>query len=65
MDTEPKCIACNVDRSLIGVMPVRNRHEMLSYECPNCRSIFRLVVRRKPRLPAEGSPTVPRLAAGR
>ena len=63
MDAEPKCIACDVKRSLISVMPVRNRHEMLSYECPNCRSIFRLVTRRKRRLLAEGSPAVPRLAS--
>jgi hypothetical protein len=54
MDAELACIACNVKRTLISVMPVRNRHEMLSFECPRCRSILRLVARRKPRLFAEG-----------
>lgn len=49
MDIEPNCIACNVTRTLISVLPVKNRHEMRSFECPQCRSLFRLVVRREPR----------------
>ncbi len=49
MDVEPNCIACNVARTLISVSPVKNRHEMRSLECPECRSVFRLVVRREPR----------------
>jgi hypothetical protein len=49
MKAEPICIVCNVERVLIGVTPVRNRHEMLAYECPKCQSIFRLVIRREPR----------------
>lgn len=54
MNAEPICIACNVERKLTDVTPVRNRHEMLNYECPKCRSIFRLVVRRERReLPEE------------
>jgi hypothetical protein len=53
MKAEPICILCNVERALIGVTPVRNRHEMLEYECPKCQNIFRLVVRREPRELAE------------
>jgi hypothetical protein len=49
VNTEPNCIACNVTRTLINVLPVKNRHEMRSFECPECRSLFRLVVRREPR----------------
>jgi predicted RNA-binding Zn-ribbon protein involved in translation (DUF1610 family) len=49
MDVEPNCIACNVTRTLIGVLLVKNRHEMRSFECPQCGSLFRLVVRCEPR----------------
>jgi hypothetical protein len=49
MSAEPICIACNVERKLTDVTPARNRHEMLTYECPQCQSIFRLVVRRERR----------------
>ncbi|MGA9091777.1 MAG: hypothetical protein WB420_22040 [Bradyrhizobium sp.] len=63
MTAEPICIVCNVERKLTEITPVRNRHEMLNYECPQCRSIFRLVVRRERREPAETSPGPPALAA--
>jgi hypothetical protein len=63
MSAEPICIACDVERKLTDVTPVRNRHEMLSYQCPKCQSIFRLVVRRERRKPAETNPARPRLAA--
>jgi hypothetical protein len=63
MGAEPICIACDVERKLTDVMPVRNRHDMLSYECPQCLSIFRLVVRREPREPAAANPGRPILAA--
>jgi hypothetical protein len=53
MNVEPNCIACNVTRTLISVLPVKNRHEMRSFECPECRSLFRLVVRREPRSVAD------------
>jgi hypothetical protein len=49
MDAEPICIACNVTRTLTSVIPVRNRHEMQSFECPSCANVFRFVVRRKRR----------------
>jgi hypothetical protein len=63
MTAEPICIACNVERKLTEVTPVRNRHEMLNYECPKCQSIFRLVVRRERREPAEAIPGRPAFAA--
>lgn len=54
MDAEPNCLACDAKRTLISVVPVKNRHEMLSFECPKCGSIFRLVTRREPRLLPDG-----------
>jgi hypothetical protein len=67
MDAELACIACNVKRTLLSVTPVRNRHEMRSFECPECRTILKLMVaRRKPRLFAEGMLDRPvAVAAGR
>jgi hypothetical protein len=62
MNVEPNCIACNVTRTLINVLPVKNRHEMRSFECPQCRSLFRLVVRRELR-PAADEMTDPSFAA--
>jgi hypothetical protein len=62
MDMEPNCIACDVARTLISVSPVKNRHEMRSFECPECRSVFRLAVRREPR-PIADKMTGPALAA--
>jgi hypothetical protein len=47
---EPQCIACNVKRTLICVTRVANRHEMRSFECPKCSTIFRLVVDCEPRM---------------
>jgi len=47
MSAEPICIRCNVERVLIDITPVRNRHEMLEYECPVCHNLFRIVARRK------------------
>jgi hypothetical protein len=44
----PICIDCNLERSLISIKPVKNRHEMMQYECPHCRNIFSLVVERAP-----------------
>ena len=44
----PICIDCDLERSLISIKPVRNRHEMLQYECPRCRNIFCLVTQRMP-----------------
>ena len=48
MAAAPICITCDLERSLISAKPVRNRHDMLQYECPGCRNIFRLVTQRAP-----------------
>jgi predicted RNA-binding Zn-ribbon protein involved in translation (DUF1610 family) len=53
MNAESNCIVCDVKRTLTSVTPVKNRHEMLSFECPRCGSVFRLVARRERRLLAE------------
>ncbi len=63
MGAGPICIACDVKRRLTDVTPVKNRHDMLSYECPQCRSILRLVVRRERREPAETNSGRPIFAA--
>jgi predicted RNA-binding Zn-ribbon protein involved in translation (DUF1610 family) len=49
MNAEPICIVCNVKRTLTSVVPVKNRHEMRSHQCPKCGNLFRLVVRRERR----------------
>jgi hypothetical protein len=65
VNAEPICIQCNVERVLIGVTPVRNRHEMLEYECAKCQTILRLVIRREPRELAERISCAPvSMAAG-
>jgi hypothetical protein len=46
MAAAPICITCNLERILIGIKPVKNRHEMRQYECPSCRDVFRLVTER-------------------
>ena len=48
MAAAPICMTCDIERTLIGIKPVRNRHDLQQYECPNCRDIFRLVVQRAP-----------------
>jgi transposase-like protein len=42
----PNCISCNLDRTLVSVQPTRNRHDVHQYECPSCKSAFRLVAQR-------------------
>ena len=46
MMAAPICINCNLERTLVSIQPTRNRHDMRQYECPKCRSAFRLVVPR-------------------
>ena len=48
MAAAPICVTCNLDRTLISIQPTRNRHDVRRYECPACRSVFRLVVARAP-----------------
>jgi hypothetical protein len=50
MEDQPECIACHVKRTLISVTPVANRHEMRSFGCPECSTVFRLVVGCEPRI---------------
>ena len=40
----PICITCNLERTLVSIQPTQNRHDVRQYECPTCRSAFRLVV---------------------
>ncbi len=46
MDVGPKCITCNVEQMLTSTTPVANGHEMRQFECPQCKGVFRLVIRR-------------------
>ena len=46
MIAAPICMSCNLERALVSVQPTRNRHDLRQYECPKCRSAFRLVVQR-------------------
>ena len=46
MIAAPICMACNLERTLVSIQPTRNRHDVRQYECPKCRSAFRLVVQR-------------------
>jgi len=43
----PKCMACNVERRLAAVEPIAEHYEIRSFECPNCKTVIRLVVRRE------------------
>jgi hypothetical protein len=55
MFAAPICMTCNLERTLISIQPGRNRHDVRSYECSDCKDIFRLVV---PRAPLEGDEPV-------
>ena len=46
MIAAPICMTCNLERTLVSIQPTRNRHDVRQYECPKCRSAFRLVVQR-------------------
>ncbi len=46
MAAAPVCITCNIERTLVSIQPARNRHDVRQYECPTCKSIFRLVTQR-------------------
>jgi hypothetical protein len=48
MAAAPICMTCNLERILISIKPAKNGHDILQYECPNCRNIFRLVMQRAP-----------------
>ena len=58
MHARSTCTKCHVKRSLTGITPVEPPHEMLSFECPRCGSVVRLVVRReRPLFAAKQAPT--------
>jgi transposase-like protein len=46
MAAAPICMICDLERTLVSIQPTRNRHDVRQYECPKCRSAFRLVVER-------------------
>ena len=46
MFAAPICMTCNLERTLISIQAGRNRHDVRSYECSDCKDIFRLVVPR-------------------
>jgi len=48
MAAAPICISCNLERELISIRPVKNRHDMHHYECLGCHNVFRLVMERPP-----------------
>jgi hypothetical protein len=48
MAAAPICITCNIERTLVSIQPTRNRHDVRQYECPTCKSVFRLVTQRAP-----------------
>jgi hypothetical protein len=64
MTAAPICITCNRERTLIGITPGRNRHDVRSYECPDCKDVFRLVVERMPMDSDEPVREEPALKAG-
>jgi hypothetical protein len=41
-----RCITCCVNRRLVGTEPVTKDYEIQFLECPDCRSVVRLVQRR-------------------
>jgi DNA-directed RNA polymerase subunit RPC12/RpoP len=47
MDSEARCIACNVKRIVKGVTPVVRGYAVQSLECPQCSNLFRIVVRHR------------------
>src|SRR5712672_2582195 len=47
MVSEATCIACNVKRVVKGVTPVARGYELRSLECPQCKDLFRIVVRHR------------------
>ena len=57
-------MTCNLERDLVSIQPTRNRHDVRQFECPGCKSAFRLVVPRAPLDSDEVVFDVPALQAG-
>ena len=64
MAAAPICLTCNLERTLVSIQPTRNRHDVRRYECPECKSAFRLVVQRAPLDSDEVAFDAPSLKAG-
>ncbi len=64
MTAAPICITCKLERTLVSIRPTRNRHEVRQYECPKCRSVFRLVLQCTPADFDDGNFNAPALKAG-
>lgn len=44
MSAESTCLACNVARNVIDAIPTAGGYEIRTFQCPECKSILRLVV---------------------
>lgn len=40
------CTACNVMRKAVDAEPLTNWYELVSYRCPSCKTVLRVVERR-------------------
>jgi DNA-binding NarL/FixJ family response regulator len=47
MIASPLCVACGVERHAIAIELVTARYEIRSHECPNCKTVVRLVNARR------------------
>lgn len=48
MSGVPICIDCDAQRKLLDCAPVADGYDMLTYICPVCCGLFRLVVPERP-----------------
>jgi hypothetical protein len=61
VSAESTCLACNVARNVIGVIPTAGGYEIRTFQCPECKSILKLVVRDEPApAPERANPAVSR-----
>lgn len=61
MSAESTCFACNVARNPIGAIPTAGGYEIRTFQCPECKSTLRLVVRSEPApAPERANPVVSR-----
>jgi predicted RNA-binding Zn-ribbon protein involved in translation (DUF1610 family) len=45
--TTLRCTSCDGARRPLAVEPIADGYEITSYECPNCKTVVRLVEARK------------------
>lgn len=43
MTSNPLCISCGVEREASERVPITSEYDIMSYECPTCKSVVRLV----------------------